>query len=85
MGTVPLSTDRWTPAKAGPRAADPRVADLVDADPTLDADSVPDGLPGELWDALVFDVVGRQLSVTAARSFAARLEALQDGPLPTPA
>src|ERR687891_484586 len=35
MKTVPLSADRWAPARAALRTADPRMADLIAADPTL--------------------------------------------------
>jgi len=80
-----LDTDGWAPARAVLRAADPRMAELVDADPTLDPDTVLDGWPTELWAALVFNVVGQQLSVAATRAILARLEALHDGRLPTPA
>jgi DNA-3-methyladenine glycosylase II len=61
------------------------MASLVDADPTLDPDIVLDGWPTDLWDVLVFNVVGQQLSVAATRAIVGRLEALQDGRLPTPA
>jgi DNA-3-methyladenine glycosylase II len=85
MGAMPLSVERWAAAKATLRTADPRMAELVDADPTLDPDAVLDGLPGDVWDALVFQVVGQQLSVAATRAILARLAALHDGRLPTPA
>lgn len=65
--------------------ADERMAALVDADPTLDPDDVLDGLPSGLWDALVFNVIGQQLSVAAARAIFGRLEALGNGRLPAPA
>jgi DNA-3-methyladenine glycosylase II len=67
------------------RAADPRMAELIDADPALDPSTVLAGWPTELWDALVFNVVGQQLSVAAARAIAGRLRALHGGRLPTPA
>src|SRR5262245_1116123 len=82
---MPPSADRWGPAKAALRAADPRMAELVDADPDLDPDAVLDGWPTDLWEALVFNVVGQQLSVAATRAILARLEALHEGRLPTPA
>jgi hypothetical protein len=74
METVPLSADIWAAARAALRVADPRMASLVDADPKLDPDAVLDGWPTDLWDALVFNVVGL-----------GRLEALHEGRLPTPA
>jgi DNA-3-methyladenine glycosylase II len=61
------------------------MAELVDADPALDPDAVLDGWPTELWPALVFNVIGQQLSVAATRAILGRLEALHDGRLPTPA
>jgi DNA-3-methyladenine glycosylase II len=61
------------------------LAELVDADPALDPDRVLDGWPTDLWAALVFNVVGQQLSVAATRAIVARLEALHGGRLPTPA
>jgi len=82
--TIP-SEDKWAAARAALRAADPRMANLVDADPTLDPDTVLDGWPTDLWDALVFNVVGQQLSVAATRAILGRLTALHDGRLPTPA
>ena len=85
METVPPSADSWAVAKASLRAADPRMASLVDADPTLDPGTVLDGWPTALWDALVFNVVGQQLSVAATRAILARLRALHDGRPPTPA
>jgi 3-methyladenine DNA glycosylase/8-oxoguanine DNA glycosylase len=84
MEKVPPSEDSWAAARAALRAADPRMASLVDADPTLDPDAVLDGWPTDLWDALVFNVVGQQLSV-AASAILARLRALHEGRLPTPA
>ena len=44
-----------------------------------------EGWPSDLWDALVFNVVGQQLSVAAPRAILARLRALHDGSLPAPA
>jgi len=85
METAPLSADGWAPGRAVLRAADPRMAALIDADPTLDPDGVLDGWPTELWDALVFNVVGQQLSVAATRAILGRLTASNDGRLPTAA
>jgi DNA-3-methyladenine glycosylase II len=85
MEASPPTVERWAAAKKALRAADPRMAELVDADPTLDPDAALEGLPTNLWDALVFQVVGQQLSVAATRAILARLGALHDGRLPTPA
>src|SRR5919106_2611508 len=62
MEASSLSVDGLAEAKAKLRAADPRMAELVDADPTLDPEAVLDGWPTDLWNALVFQVVGQQLS-----------------------
>jgi DNA-3-methyladenine glycosylase II len=80
-----MSADRWTAAREVLRNADPRMAALVDANPALDPDAVLDRLPDDLWSALVFQVVGQQLSLAAAAAIVGRLEALHDGRLPTPA
>src|SRR5438552_19207103 len=85
METAPLSADTWASARAVLRAAYSRMAALVDADPTLDPDAVLAGWPTDLWDALVFNVVGQQLSVAATRAILGRLNASHDGRLPTPA
>jgi DNA-3-methyladenine glycosylase II len=65
--------------------ADPRMAALVKAEPGLDPDVLLDGLPTDLWGALVFQVIGQQLSLAAAAAILARLEALHGGRLPMPA
>jgi DNA-3-methyladenine glycosylase II len=75
----------WEDGKAALRAADPRMAALVDADPDLDPDRVFEGWPNDLWGALVMQVIGQQLSRAAAAAILGRLEALYDGGLPTPA
>ena len=61
MEASSVSVDGLAAAKATLRAADPRMAELVDADPTLDPEAVLDGWPTDLWNALVFQVVGQQL------------------------
>ena len=77
--------DRWVPGRALLRAADPRMADLVDAKPSLNPDLLFDRLPSDLWGALVLQVIGQQLSLAAAAAILTRLEALQGGRMPTPA
>jgi DNA-3-methyladenine glycosylase II len=77
--------DRWAAGRPLLRAADPRMAKLIDADPGLDPDSLFDGLPSDLWGALVLQVIGQQLSLAAAAAILTRLEALQGGRMPTPA
>ena len=61
------------------------MAELVEAEPGLDPDTLFDGLPSDLWGALVLQVIGQQLSLAAAASILARLEALVGGRMPTPA
>jgi DNA-3-methyladenine glycosylase II len=61
------------------------MAELVDAQPSLDPDRLFDGLPSDLWGALVLQVIGQQLSLAAAAAILARLEALQGDRMPTPA
>jgi DNA-3-methyladenine glycosylase II len=58
---------------------------LVEAEPRLDPDGLFDGLPSDLWGALLLQVIGQQLSLAAAAAILARLEALYGGRLPTPA
>ena len=60
------------------------MAELVDAKPELDPDVLFDGLPSDLWGALVLQVIGQQLSLAAAAAILTRLEALQGGRMPTP-
>jgi len=80
-----VSGDRWAAGRAALRAADPRMAALVDADPGLDPDALFDGWPNDLWGALVLQVIGQQLSRAAASAIVSRLESLYGGRLPTPA
>ena len=61
------------------------MAELVDAQPGLDPDSLFDGLPNDLWGALVLQVIGQQLSLASAAAILSRLEALRGGGMPTPA
>jgi 3-methyladenine DNA glycosylase/8-oxoguanine DNA glycosylase len=79
------SVDRWDEGRAVLRAADARMAALVDADPALDPDAFFDTWPSELWSALVAQVIGQELSLAAAGAIRGRLEAMHDGRLPTPA
>jgi DNA-3-methyladenine glycosylase II len=67
------------------RAADGRMAALVDARPDLDPDAFFDNWASDLWSALVSQVIGQEISLAAARAIRTRLEALHDGRLPTPA
>ena len=80
-----MSADRWAEGRAVLRAADDRMAVLVDARPRLDPDAFFDTWPSELWSALVAQVIGQQISLAAAGAIRGRLEALDGGRLPTPA
>ncbi len=77
--------DRWARGRKALRTADPRMAELMDADPGLDPDALFDGWPSDLWGALVLQVIGQQLSRAAAGAILGRLEALHGSRLPTPA
>jgi DNA-3-methyladenine glycosylase II len=83
-GAAGADVDRWAAGREVLRA-DPRMAALVDADPALDPDRLVGGLPTDLWGALVFQVIGQQLSRAAAAAILGRLEALHGDRLPTPA
>jgi len=82
---VSKAVDRWMAGRALLHEADPRIAELVDAEPGLDPDLLFDGLPSDLWGALVLQVIGQQLSLAAAAAILGRLEALQGDRMPTPA
>jgi DNA-3-methyladenine glycosylase II len=84
-GRAQGGVDRWAAGRALLREVDPRMAELVDAQPGLDPDRLFDGLPSDLWGALVLQVIGQQLSLAAAAAILTRLEALHDGRMPTPA
>jgi DNA-3-methyladenine glycosylase II len=80
-----MVADNWAEGRALLRAADPRMAELVDARPALDPDAFFDTWASDLWSALVLQVIGQQLSLAAAKAIRIRLEALCGGRLPTPA
>jgi DNA-3-methyladenine glycosylase II len=80
-----MSADRWAEGRAVLRAADPRMAALVDANPELNPDAFFDHWASDLWPALVSQVIGQEISLASASAIRGRLEALHDGQLPTPA
>ena len=84
-GRARAGVDRWAAGRALLLRAEPRMAALIKADPGLDPDRLFDGLPSDLWGALVLQVIGQQISLAAAAAILARLEALQGGRMPTPA
>ena len=68
------------------RNADPVLARLNDDRPAFDPRAWMAQLPPmDLYGALLFQVTGQQLSVAATRRTLARIEALFDGHLPSPA
>src|SRR5499425_2438700 len=68
------------------RAADPVLARLIDDRPDFDPRAWMTQLPPmDLFGALLFQVIGQQLSVAATRRILARIQALFGGHLPTPA
>ena len=73
-------------ARAYLRNADPVLALLIDNRPAFDPRAWMAQLPPmDLYGALLFQITGQQLSVPATRRILARIEALFDGHLPSPA
>lgn len=67
------------------RAKDPVMRALIDATPDLDYDAWRRALPVEgLFEALLFQIVGQQISVSAANAIYARLRKLFTGGRPDP-
>jgi DNA-3-methyladenine glycosylase II len=74
-------------ARSHLRAADPTLARLIDDRPDFDPQAwmarlVP---PLDLYGALMWQIIGQQLSVTSASRIIARIEAMFGGVLPSPA
>jgi DNA-3-methyladenine glycosylase II len=68
------------------RRADPVMARLIDANPGFDPRAWRKELPPlDAFGALVFQVMGQQLSVPSTRSILRRVQALFGGRMPTPA
>jgi DNA-3-methyladenine glycosylase II len=77
---------RLQQARSYLRNADPVLARLIDDRPDFDPRAWITQLPPmDLYGALLFQVTGQQLSVPATRRTIARIQALFDGHLPTPA
>jgi len=73
-------------ARSSLRNADPVLARLIDDRPDFDPRAWMTQLPPmDLFGALLFQVIGQQLSVAATRRILARIQALFGGHLPTPA
>jgi DNA-3-methyladenine glycosylase II len=67
------------------RAADPVIARLIDARPDFDPQAWRTQLPPmDLFGALLFQVLGQQLSVAATRTILGRIQAMFGGRLPAP-
>jgi DNA-3-methyladenine glycosylase II len=80
-----VMTERYAAARKHLRAADPVLARLIDKHPSFDPRAWMAELPKmDAYGALVFQIVGQQLSVRATRAILARLEALFGGRLPEP-
>ena len=78
-------TDPYAAARKHLRDADPVLARLIDRNPEFDPRAWMAQLPKmDAYGALVFQIVGQQLSVPSTRAILARLEALFDGRLPEP-
>jgi DNA-3-methyladenine glycosylase II len=68
------------------RKADPVLAGVIDAHPAFRPRAWLDDLPPlDAFGALIFQVVGQQLSVAATRTIVSRIEARFGGHLPSPA
>jgi DNA-3-methyladenine glycosylase II len=80
-----VMTERYAAARKHLRDADPVLARLIDKNPNFDPRAWMAVLPKMgAYGALVFQIVGQQLSVRSTRAILARLEALFDGRLPEP-
>ena len=68
------------------RNADPVMAGLIDQRPDFDPEAWRAQLPPmDLFGALLFQVIGQQLSVAATRTILGRIQAPFGGRLPAPA
>ncbi|MGZ4510621.1 MAG: DNA-3-methyladenine glycosylase family protein [Mycobacterium sp.] len=80
-----MSATRPDRARADLRRADPILARLIDAHPGFEPRAwLADLPPMDAFGALVFQVIGQQLSVRATRRILDRLTGLFGGALPTP-
>jgi DNA-3-methyladenine glycosylase II len=75
-----------TQARSHLHRADPVLARLIDERPDFDPQAWMTQLPPmDLYGALLFQVIGQQLSVAATRRILARIQGLFGGHLPSPA
>lgn len=80
------SHERLSQARAHLRHADPVIGRLIDAHPDFDPRAWLAELPPmDVFGALIFQIIGQQLSVQATRQLVTRLREQFDGRLPTPA
>jgi DNA-3-methyladenine glycosylase II len=85
MSGEAAQTDPYAAARNHLRGADPVLRRLIDRKPDFDPRAWMTQLPTmDAYGALVFQIVGQQLSVRSTRAILARLEALFDGRLPGP-
>ena len=87
---TPAATDETRQQRARAvahlRQADAVIARLIDAHPDFDPRAWISELPEmDAFGALIFQIIGQQLSLAATRSILAHLVELFDGLLPTPA
>lgn len=86
MVTTPASALADPEAREFLRAADPVLAQVIDAHPDFHPRAWMDELPPlDAFGTLVFQVIGQQLSVRATRTILARLQERFGGHMPTPA
>jgi DNA-3-methyladenine glycosylase II len=84
--STPDVVARLQVARAWLQAADPVVAGLIDRRPDYDPRRRLDGIPPmDLFGALVFQVMGQQLSVASRRRILDRIREIFGGHLPSPA
>ena len=84
--TAGLRERELAEAREALRAADPVLGGLIDAKPSLDFNSWREMLPVEgLFEALLFQIVGQQISVSAMSAIHTRLCALFPDGHPNPA
>jgi DNA-3-methyladenine glycosylase II len=77
--------DELASARAYLRDADPVLAAIIDKHPDFDPRAWMKQLPPlDAYGALLFQVIGQQLSVSATRAILAKLEAVFGGRLPEP-
>jgi DNA-3-methyladenine glycosylase II len=85
MSGEAAQTDPYAAARNHLRGADPVLRRLIDRKPDFDPRAWMTQLPTmDAYGALVFQIVGQQLSVRSTRAILARLEALFAGRLPGP-